>query len=312
VGVLGIALLASTRAWAGPWVHPAEVGFFELSASWQMDSRMWDPAGELLPVADETYLSQLSGVFDRGRYDALDLTAYGEMGLGSGIEVAGSLPARYARQTWEFARGSAHPVVQPNAGLGDAYLAVRYGIQPGPAISLTVGARAPLYDNAPAELGTEPGNSDFYDDRVSLGAGVTALEPVLAIGSSLAGSRAWVQGDVGARLRNRKYSAMIPSHLQVGAASGRLTGWVGAELQLSLHDGAAPDFFTDVYGKGPLVVDGQEWASVDAGALIRASGPWKIAVGASRTVWGRSFPLVSSVRAGVAFDGPLRHSGGAP
>lgn len=312
-----LALLATAHA--GPWIQPAGAVYAELDASVQTSASLWDPSGALASQADPRFLGPSAPVFSGGRYTGAALSAYAEAGVGHGVALIGSLPVRAAWNSWTFAEGDVAPVVQSNFGLGDATL----GAQWGPALSgwaLAVRAlgRAPLYDNSPAALHTEAGNSDFYDDRVALGPGTLEAELGLGVGASVPGIHGWAQADGAIRVRDRRYSAVVPMHAQVGVQPpGFGALWMGAEGVVSLKNGAAPDYFLDAWSKGPASVDGSQWFTVEAGAMVRwwdaradrFASQLAPVVKVDQILAGTSFPRATTATLGIAWQRPAPQSG---
>ena len=297
-------LISAEVATAGPWVHEAGSAYGQLTAAWSGASQIFDPEGTPRPQTDPAYLGYLSPVFSEGRADVAGISAYGELGLGRGLEVAAALPLQAAWTRWAFARGSSEDIVQRNLGLGDLRTWIRAGRTGGArAASLGLGASLPLYDNRLEKLNIEPGNSDFYDDRVPLGAGVIALEVVGAVGVSLPWAGGWIQEETAFRGRFQGYSESVPLRLQVGFAPRPITGWLAADAEFSLRNGPAPDSFRDAWGKGPLAIDGQDHLSGEFGGAVAVSESWSAMATLSHTFWGRSFPVASRLAAGVTYQG---------
>jgi hypothetical protein len=228
-----------------------------------------------------------------------DLVTYGEVGLGHGFELVGTVPLRIATNRWEFAQGQSPDIRHEHVGLGDAGLGARFGtVVRSSAVSVLAAVRLPLYDNAPEVLRTQAGNSDFYDDRVPLGNGTIDFD--LSAGAGTSWAWGWALVEAGGRIRNRQYSAALPGRLQVGVRPDPKVGvWLGAEGVQSLGNGEAPDFYVDPWDKGPTIVDNQSFVSATGGASFDATQRVGLYASASRVLAARSYPLLTSVAAGV-------------
>lgn len=292
--------LAATAS-AGVWVREPGAGWAQVAVVHQQAERIYLPPGgaDAVPLTDEALLGTTAELFEGARFAATDLVAYGELGLGHGLEVYGSLPVRYAQTRFVLARGDYPPILSPNAGLGDAGLGLRLGrTWGGLAASARLGATLPLYDNRPAALNVEAGNADIEDDHVPLGQGSVDVEVGGGVGYGF--GRGWVLAEVAARFRTAGFSTAIPARLQVGAnPSASVSLWVGAALVPSLGDGAAPDDYRDVWGKGPLVVDHQSSLTVEVGGIGQVGGGWGVSASLSRAVWGARFPALTAGTVGV-------------
>lgn len=291
----------SSVAFAGVWVHDPGAGYVQLSAVHQESSRVFLDTGAVVPQADPALLGHLSPLFDEGRYATGELSLYGELGIVRGIELVGSLPVRTVSNRWSFAQGSYPDIVQENAGLGDLSAGARVGVvREGWALSGLATVRLPLYDNAPAVLHVEAGNSDFEDDRVPLGAGTTDVDLGAGVGRGL--GRGWALAEAGLRIRNRHFSTVLPARLQLGAKPvDRLAVWLGADAWLSLGDGSAPDAFRDRWGKGPVAIDNQSVLSASFGASVALGAGVGLLATVGRAVYAVRFPLLTTASVGVSW-----------
>jgi hypothetical protein len=290
-----------TVASAGVWVRDEGAGYVQASVGHARAEQMYLADGSLVPQTDPALLGHLAPLFDETGFALSDVALYGEYGLGRGIEVSGSVPVRAASRRYSFASGSWPDVVNRNVGLGDLALGARLGlVRSGWAVSGGLVARAPLYDNAPATLNVEAGNSDLEDDRVPLGQGTYELEAIGGFGRGF--GRGWALVEVGARIRNRQYSAITPGRIQVGLTPvPGVSAWVGADWAVSLGNGEAPDLFRDRWGKGPLVVDHQRYVAGSVGASVRVAEGLSVLATASRTLAAARFPLLTSASLGASW-----------
>jgi hypothetical protein len=159
--------------------------------------------------------------------------------------------------------------------------------------------RAPLYDNAPAALRMEAGDSDLTDDRVPLGQGTYEAEVTGGVGRGF--GHGWTLIEAGLRARNRHYSLVVPGRVQLGISGAGVSTWLGADWAISLGNGDAPDFFRDRWGKGPLVIDNQRYVAGSIGVSVAvASGVTVLATG-SRTLAGARFPLLTAASLGASW-----------
>lgn len=299
-----IALLAGV-AHAGVWVHRAGESYAQLVVGHAWSDRVLLDDGSAVPQTDPALVGDLSPLFDHAAYTATELSAYGEIGLGRGFELVGSLPLRSARNTWSLAKGAYPDIVQPNFGLGDLAFGARYGGQRGAwAGSAYLSGTAPLYSNRPEDLHSEAGNSDFEDDRTPLGQGTLNLDAGYGVG--VGSAHGWGLAEAGLRIRSQGYSEVVPLRLQGGVHLGPVATWLGADAQLSLGNGSAPAFFRDRWGKGPISVNDQNVLTAELGAQADLWRGLGVTVGASRVVAGQRFPLLTAARAGLTWKGSPR------
>lgn len=304
-------LLALLSAWsdpaaAGVWVRDAGEAWLQGSLSGSTSTSMFAGNGTLRDTASAPFVGDVAPLFERSRYLGLDLSTYGEVGLGRGVEVVASAPIRYTTQAWHWSVGASDPIVHRNLGFGDLALGGRIGtVLGGVALSLYAGGRVPLYDNAPDALGTAPGNSDFYDNRIPLGQGTIDGEALAGLGTGLGLWDGWVLFEGGVRGRNRRYSTQLPGRLQLGVQPGPISPWIGASGTVSLGNGAAPDFFLDAYGKGPTVPDNASWLTAEAGLLAPVRERWNVVASVSRVVTARRYPALTQGTVGLAWVGPM-------
>jgi hypothetical protein len=168
------------------------------------------------------------------------------------------------------------------------------------------GVRLPLYDNATGVLRMEPGNADFYDDRIPLGNGTIDVD--LSVGGGTSWSWGWALLEAGGRVRNRLYSAALPGRLQVGVRPVQpIAVWASADSQLSLGNGDAPDFYIDEWGKGPLVVDNQSFLGASVGFSVDATETVALFATGSRVITARRYPLLTSFTGGLVVHFDVRH-----
>lgn len=306
LGALVMAVLDTAHA--GVWVQGPGEAWLQGSVSASTSSSLHDADGARTSVSDPSLFGNAGVLFDGGRYLGVDVAAYGEVGLGHGVEVVASLPGRFATQRWSWAVGAQPPIVQRNVGLGDLSAGARVGTTTpkGLALSLYGGGRAPLYDNHPRALRTAPANADFYDDRVPLGQGTLEAEALGGIGTGTGPLHGWALFEGGVRIRNRGYSTALPARAQLGVKTGPFDAWLGADATVSLGDGDAPDDFLDAWGKGPLVVDNPSWLTLELGALVPLSDRWSVVASASQVVAGRRWAVLTRGSLGLAWSGPLR------
>ncbi len=259
-------------ALAGVWVRGEGDAYAQVSYGFTSATATFDEAGTPLPMSSPHYLGDIAPLFTSGRFVGHEVTLYGEFGVGRNVEMFGSLPVRAPTVTWTWAVPDNDDVVQTNFGLGDAVIGVRYGQVTGAFAWSTYGSvRLPLYDNNPFVLRQEPGNSDFIDDRVSLGQGTVELDVGASAGASL-GGRGWVLGEAGLRLRDRGYAVQLPARAQVGWTPVPEFGpLVDVEGLWTIGQGTQPTTWRDAYDKGPLVVDGVSRVTLTGGLLAR---PW--------------------------------------
>jgi hypothetical protein len=293
--------LWAPAASAGVWVREPGAGYVQVALCHQESGQVYLPAEGLVPQTDEALLGTIAPLFDDGRFAATDLGGYAEVGVGHGFEVYGSLPVRWVQNRWSFAEGSYPDIVQGNGGLGDLVVGGRFGrTWGGFAASAYAGARVPLYSNAPQRLNLEAGNSDFEDDQVPLGQGSFDLDVGGGVGYGLA--HGWGLAEFGVRARTRQLSTAVPVRLQLGVKPiDDLAVWVGADLLASLGDGAAPDFYRDEWGKGPIVIDNASSLQLGAGGILEIHDGFGVIATLSHTVWGVRFPALTSATVGATW-----------
>lgn len=285
------------KASAAVWIHPPGAGYAELRVAHATSTAVFLEDGQTVPQAD--LLGDTGRLFTGARSGATDVSAYLELGVLRGIELTGSLPFRAASARWPLAEGSWPDIVQRNEGFGDATAGVRAGgLVDRVALSVTALGRAPLYDNSPDVLNVAAGNADFEDDRPALGPGTMELD-VLG-GAGVGFERGWVLGEAGVRLRDRRYSAVLPARAQVGLRADPVEVWLGADLVAPITDGAAPDFFRDRWGSGPIVVDRQTAFTASLGGALHLGGSVSLTAGVGRTLAGRRYPRLTSASVGLA------------
>lgn len=291
----------SAAAFGGVWVRAPGAGYAQLTVGHQASGRVWLPGGEVVEQTDEALLGQIAPLFDDGRFSSTEVAAYGELGLAPGLEVYGSVPARFVQNRWSLAASTYPDIVHENAGLGDLTVGARYGRSwGGLAVSGYAGVRAPLYNNRPKALNMEPGNADFEDDRVPLGPGTLDVDVGGGVGYGL--RRGWALAEVGLRLRSSQMSSAVPARVQLGAKPiPRVAAWVGADLTAALGDGAAPSFYRDTWGKGPVVINDASSLALGAGAIVEIHDGFGVIGTVSRTVWAVRFPALTGGTLGVCF-----------
>jgi hypothetical protein len=296
---LNLLLLVAASAEGGVWVHRPGTGYAQLGFSHQQSSRVFLADTTLVPQTDEALIGHLSPLFSGARYSADDTSVYLELGVLPGLELMGSLPFRVARNRWTFAQGAYGDIVHRNQGFADPMLGLRAGgILRGVALSGFVSGRAPLYDNSPEALNMEVGNANFEDDLVPLGRGTMELD--LGGGAGVGNELGWALLDLGLRLRDRHYSSGLPMRLQVGAKPiARVSAWLGADAEVSLSDGSAPDYFLGEYGKGPLVIDRQSSLQASLGASVELVGGVGLTMSLGRTLLGARYPQLTSLSMGI-------------
>lgn len=304
--VVVVAAVAAAPAHAGVWIRDPGAAWFQGSFGASTSARTFDAHGALLPSTDPAYLGSVAPLFESGRYTGFEAGLYAELGVVRGFEVVASLPVRQASMRWRWATGYSEPIVQTNRGFGDTTLGARGGGQVGGvALSLYAGARLPLYDNAPEKLGMEAGNSDFYDNVVPLGQGTIEGEVLAGAGTGLGVLEGWALIEAGGRVRDRGFSAAIPGRLQVGLQPGGVALWLSADGVASLGNGAAPDYFVDRWGKGPLIPDNQSWLAAGAGVLVPLGEDWSVLATGGHVVAARRYPSLAQATIGVAWHGSL-------
>lgn len=309
-----LVLLLASQALAGIWVRAPGESYVQIAVSHSEASTSFDPSGARLDLAHRRFLGErLSSVFADGHFASTELGAYVEYGLIAHVEVFGSLPVRVASSRWQWALGDNPDVVLGNVGLGDAQLGLRSGTTVGPvALSIAAAGRAPLYNNAPDALNQGPGNSDFYDDRIPLGEGTIDLDLTGGVGVSF--GEGWAQVETGVRLRNRQYSTMLPGRAQLGLQPIRAFGLtLDGEWLVTLHDGAAPDFYIDRWGKSPTILDGQQHVKVGGGVFVRPLGRARdealrelgLGLRGATMPWGRRTAAATSLTLAVFWQGEM-------
>ena len=286
-------------AHAGVWVRERGGVYLQTSVQHSRSERSYGPDGVLRESVDEVFMGDDAPVFDEGHTATTDLVTYGELGLGHGFELVGSLPVRIASGRYSFASDLAPDVVNGHVGFGDAALGARFGrVIRSSALSVLAAVHLPLYDNDHEVLRTQAGNSDFYDDRVPLGNGTVDFD--LSAGAGTSWGWGWALLEAGGRIRNRQYSAAIPGRIQVGFRPIHPVAlWLGADGVQSLGNGRAPDFYVDEWGKGPTVVDDQSYVAGTIGASVDATERLGFYAGGSRVIAASSYPLLTSISAGV-------------
>jgi hypothetical protein len=255
---------------------------------------------------DDTFMGVTGELFDEAQTAITDMTLYGEIGLGHGFELDAALPVRYGVNRYGFAVGESPDVRHSHAGLGDLMLAARFGTVRGRwAASVLAGVRLPLYDNAPEVLLIQPGNSDFYDDKLPLGDGTIDLD--LSVGGGTSWAWGWALLEAGGRVRNRLYSAALPGRIQLGVKPYEpLSVWASADAKLSLGNGDAPVFYLDEWNKGPSVVDNQSVLGASAGLSVDATDQVALYGTVSRVVVAVRYPLLTSVSGGIVIHFDVR------
>ncbi|MEZ4235488.1 MAG: hypothetical protein R3F59_04860 [Myxococcota bacterium] len=287
------------EASAGVWVRDAGDAYVQAGLSHAWADRMYLAGGRAVPQANPALLGQLAPLFDRAAFSTTDLSAYGELGLGHGLELSAAVPLRYAERRWSFA--SDWPDLRNHGvGLGDLAVGLRLGkVAGGWAGSGGLVARAPLYDNSPEALRVEAGNSDLADDRVPLGQGTYELEATAGGGRGF--GKGWALVEAGLRARNRHFSLVVPGRVQVGVKPvAPVAAWVGADWAVSLGNGEAPDVFRDRWGKGPLVVDDQRSLAVSLGGSVEVAEGISVLATGARTVAGSRYPVLTTLGLGVS------------
>lgn len=294
----------TAAASAGVWVHAPGAGYAQLVLGHQGAGRVWLPGGTVVEQTDEALLGAIAPLFDDARFSSTEVSAYGELGVLRGFEVFGSVPIRFVQNRWSLAAGTYPDIVHENAGLGDVVVGARVGrTWTGLAASGYANIRAPLYNNRPPTLNVAPGNADFEDDRVPLGPGTLDVDVGGGLGYGL--RVGWGLAEVGVRLRSSQMSTMVPARVQVGVKPiPRVAAWVGADLTASLGDGAAPDFYRDEWGKGPVVIDNTSSLVVGAGTIIEIHQGMGVIATLSRVVWAVRFPALTSGTIGVSWTFP--------
>ena len=298
-----VALWASPTQ-AGTWVRAPGHGYVQLGAAHSTTTQRFTEDGQRLPLSHPHFVpDNFEQVFDRGVTTQTEAQVYGELGLLPGIEAFGSLPLRHVRSRWDFALGG-EPLLLQNTALGDATVGVRWGGSLGPGVgALAASVRMPLYDNAPAALGIEPGNADIYDDQPPVGPGTTDVDLIGALGAS--GAAWWAQLEAGVRLRNRWFGAQLPARVQLGVRPAPPVAVFGeVEAVAALVDGRAPDNYLDDYNKGPLTLDRQSHVRPALGVLVewpRDKGTPGVLVRADHIVIGRRTSATTTITAGATF-----------
>lgn len=289
-------------AHAGVWVRDEGQAYAQAAFVHAESGTMFLADGTPVAQTDPELLGELAPLFGDGRYASNDLSLYAEYGLGHGFELDASLPLRYVTNRWSLAQGTYPDIVQQNLGLGDLTVAARLGtVTSGWALSAAVVGRAPVYSNAPRTLRVQAGNSDFEDDRVPLGPGTFDLG--LDGGIGWGSSHVWALIEGGITARNRSFSAVVPGRVQLGVKPiDEVAIWLGADGSLSLGNGAAPDFFRDAWGKGPIAIDNQRFVTASAGALVEIKDGIGVIAGFTQVLAGARFPRTSSGMLGVTWS----------
>jgi hypothetical protein len=90
----------------------------------------------------------------------------------------------------------------------------------------------------------------------------------------------------------------------------RVSVWLGANLQASLGNGQAPDFFRDRWGKGPIALDNQSSLTADLGGIVAIARGWGVVVDGWRVLWAERYPALTGASVGVSWDFslPERHT----
>ncbi len=305
-GWLGIA-----NASAGVWVRDLGDGYGQVGWSTNWADHWYSPSGEALPMAGPVVLGDLAPLFDEVRFVGHELAAYGEVGVGRGFEVFGSLPVRGVATHWTWAGDVQPPFALTGVGLGDAVAGTRFGqVGARGAWSTVASLRVPLYDNSPVALGMEAGNSDLLDDRVPLGQGTIEIDVGVAGGLSL-GRAGWMLSEVGLRLRDRGYAPQLPARAQVGLTPAP---WAGVTLDVdglaTVGTGDQPTELRDIYGKGPLFVDGAARLGVFGGVFLKPftgrDDRWRTAglrIGGGGLVAGAATAASAGVSASIFWEG---------
>lgn len=304
--LLPLLFLLTDAAHAGVWIREPGHPYLQVSAAYQTGSRTWDEQATLRGNADPVYIDHLAPLFESSRYQGLELGAYAEVGVVQGLELVASLPWRAAQNEWEWTNGPQEPVQHRNRGFGDGTLGVRGGVKVEPvALSLLVAVRVPFYDNSPAALNIEAGNSDFYDDRVPLGPGTTDLDILPGVGTGLGVLEGWALFEGGLRIRNRQFGPQLPARLQVGVRPVHPWAlWLEGSGLTTVGSGQAPDFFIDAFGKGPIALDNTHFAQLGLGTQIALPGGFAIGATGERVLWGRRFPALTRAGVHIAWTGP--------
>jgi hypothetical protein len=296
-----ILLVSVHDAKAGPWLHQPGSLYARLGYSGFFSTQAFDEKGSLASMSDSRYMGHLGQLFQSGLYAGHALTAYLEVGVLPYLELFGSVPVVFAQTDWQ---GPGFAIKQSNSGGGELELGARTGLSflSRFASSLSVSVKLPLYDNAPEKLNTQPGNSDFYDDRVALGEGTIDVNLALAGGVSWYPLPLWTTLELGARIRNRDFATGFPGSLQFGYKPiERLALMLNANWLLTADNGTQPNFYLDDYGKGPTVIDGQSYLKLSFSLMFDIWRKLALEASVGRVVAGRRTAAGTMVGAGLSY-----------
>lgn len=252
-------MLAPGLAWAGPWIRDPGASYVKLGASSFVGVEPGSTGMMEMPT----------------QYADLTASAYGELGLPLGLEVAAYLPYVVAQADDGAARFVSYGGGDAELGLGKRLLASPV------AISLATVVKVPLYtDRGDFRVATYGG----YASRFSTpGDGQVDVDARLGVGGSFrAGATpGWVQGSLGYRHRTGVFVDGVPWLVQAGlspARAGRPLGFAGVEAS----------------GLANVEADPRSRAWTRLGAFVAVN----LGRGLALEAWGGAIPWAYASRAG--------------
>ena len=293
-----LLVACAAPGWAGPWLNEPGSYYAKIEYSFFRATESFDANGHSASLADERFINDLGGLFDKGVYTANTSRVHIEVGVLHGLEIFSTLPLVWVRQDWSDPK-----VEQNNYGIGDWVLGARVGRSFGVvSTSLMASLTLPLYDNDRKQLNYGPGNLDFTDNKPVLGQGTIDGSLRAAVGvSTLPLYDGWASFELGPRFRNRQYATGLTGALQLGWRPRSKWALIfDGDGLASFENGDQPRFFYDIYGKGPAVVDGQSRLALGLGALFELGGGLDLELGIARAVVGRRTSVGDQFRLGLS------------
>ncbi len=260
--VLAALCLVPSEARAGAWVRGAGEAYLQLGASY--------------------FGSRAGTAARRETLDSWEAALYGEVGLGSRLQLVATVPYKVSRSTVRDL-----DLDLTTRSFGDVRLQIDVAALRGP-VRLTPGVEVTVAPYEAVDAAGTDVDGDTLRARVPAnGEGVEAVTPRLQLGAAL-GRRGWLAPDVGVRIRLGGHAPAVVARLGAGA-------WLAPHMALGGH--ATADL---TFGGSDDDPSARSWANATVQVIV---GRWQTAA-APDVVLGAGYTLAIR-NSGPGYGGSL-------
>ncbi|MFQ5602610.1 MAG: hypothetical protein ACE5HS_05020 [bacterium] len=300
--LLFFVLLCTNRGFSGGWTQGKGHFYAKFSVLNFSNSSTFNVHGQKLPNIHSEFMGALGGVFKQGTFKSQGFSFYTEVGISPRVDIIVGLYGATLQNKWQFSKGANPDIVQKNQGLVSFTGGAKINLIDKPLIfSLKLTALIPTYQNNLGALNIEPEDLDFFDNTPALGNGAVVFALTPQFGYAFKTIPIWLELESGIRLRSKLFSDEIPLFLQAGYSLKNHTFLaVSLNLVKSLGNGDWPNFYRNDIGKGPYVINDQEFVDLGLSAGKKLFRMFWAEASYLKTLSGKRMPAGQSITLGLA------------